>query len=119
MMSDKQLQQRALDLGFFPVDLDFPELCWEIIEQHEGSRPSPALWMRHVPNVGDEIVFRPNSKYFRGRVAKRAFEVSAGEMFKQGHDAEFHNFCLALHLWIDQVTACPHPVENSIWEVEE
>lgn len=117
-MNEQQLEQRALDLGFFPVILDFPESCWEIIEQHEGDRPAPDLWMRHTPNVGDEIVFRLNSSTcYRGRIAKRGFQADSG-LFHVGHEAEFYNFCLYVHLWIDQLTPCPNPVENSIWEEE-
>ncbi len=119
MAVNKQLQNRALDLGFFPVELDFSEPCWDIIEQHEDLEPSYSLWMRHVPNVGDEIVFQLcSAKYYRGRVAKRAFEASSG-LFRQekdGYEPEFFNFCVGLYLWIDQVTPCPNPAVTSPWE---
>lgn len=119
-MNEKQLHQRALDLGFFPVALDFSEPCWQEMEKHEGTRIAPSLWMRHVPSIGDEIVFRVSSEtYYRGRVGKRAFEAgSSAELFGQGHEAEFYNFLYGMHLWIDQLTPCLDPAEAPLWEVD-
>lgn len=117
MAVNKQLQDRALDLGFFPVALDFSEPCWEIIEQHEGFRPLSSLWLRHVPDVGDEMVFKlDRGFYYRGRVAKRAFEASDVLLQTEMHNADTYRFCVGVHLWIDQVVICSHPDSGSVWD---
>ncbi|WP_088893153.1 hypothetical protein [Leptolyngbya ohadii] len=119
-MTTTTQRQQALELGFFPVEISFSEANWEIIEKHSGSRESPALWLRHVPSVGDEILFKVGEQHYRGRISKRAFEATPAEaLFTTDPHSHSYNVFYGLHLWLDRLEPCPNPMDAfSIWDEE-
>ncbi len=95
--------------GYTPVELDFADLDLELIRQSEGRISLPILWLLHLPSVGDWIVFQLTKHVYRGKVASRAFE---------GVDKQYQN-TLGVHLLIEKLRLCPHPVEASIWDDDD
>lgn len=105
--------EKALALGFFPVEIDFSDEDWEAV----GTLPLP-MWLRHDPDIGHEVLFfNSDEESFRGKVAKKAYYMSSASDFSMG-DSIFKSNAV-LFLWLENVTPCPTPHMDNIWRQEE
>lgn len=112
-MDITQSQQRLLELGFFPVEIEFEKSGWQLIEQTEGSMRRADVWLRHVPDLGDEVFFRIDEHSYIGKVAKRAFEaIPSQDAFRL--DPFYMSARLVLRL--ANLRTCSDPSDDLIWE---
>jgi hypothetical protein len=110
-----RISEKLLGLGFSPVEFDFQESGWRLIEELEGDRHDPAVWMRLIPEVGDQIFFDLECSGYVGTVNKRAFQaISATELFSD--PAEPCKFYAGVALSVVDLKPRPKFGEGSIWE---
>lgn len=102
--------EKIVAIGFFPVNIEFTDEAWVTANQHEDIRTcvSSPLWLRHVPQIGDEILISSDASSVRGTVIKRAFAFL---------DNVFPNLgSTMLYLLVDHLVLCDLKSTGNLWE---
>ena len=102
--------EKIVAIGFFPVNIEFTDEAWVTADKYEGIRTcvSSPLWLRHVPQIGDEILISSDASSIRGTVIKRAFAFL---------DDAFPNLgSTMLYLLVDHLIPCDLKNTGNLWE---